>query len=72
MLNGSEIGGGSIRIHNTKLQEEILNILGIPKDNFSHMLEAFQMGCPPHGGIALGKFENWRNDLKKTLILVSL
>ena len=57
VLNGSEIGGGSIRIHDAKLQEEILTILGLPKENFSHMLEALQTGCPIHGGIALGEVQ---------------
>ena len=58
VLNGTEIGGGSIRIHNAEFQEKVfkeylqMNTETIEK--FSHLLTALQMGCPPHGGIALG------------------
>ncbi|XP_018320540.1 aspartate--tRNA ligase, mitochondrial [Agrilus planipennis] len=54
VLNGNEVGGGSIRIHDSQKQEEILNILGIPKTSLKHMLMMLRSGCPPHGGIALG------------------
>ncbi len=57
VLNGVEIGGGSIRIHNPKIQEKIFDLIGFTseqKKQFSHMLEAFEYGVPPHGGIAPG------------------
>ena len=55
--NGVELGGGSIRIHDAKLQEKIFNLIGFnqaKKKQFSHFLRAFQFGVPPHGGIAPG------------------
>ncbi|XP_023953721.2 aspartate--tRNA ligase, mitochondrial [Bicyclus anynana] len=54
VLNGHEIGGGSVRIHNSALQEKILNMLNIDSSKLSHFINALQSGCPPHAGIALG------------------
>lgn len=59
VLNGQEIGGGSIRIHNADLQLKILNdILKLNSDHLTHLIDALKSGCPPHGGIALGKMLN--------------
>lgn len=58
VLNGTEIGGGSIRIHSTELQERVLNLLGIGKESaqekFGFLLNALASGTPPHGGLAFG------------------
>ena len=58
VCNGYEIGGGSVRIHTTELQRKVFRLLGYSDeeidDRFGHMLEAFEYGAPPHGGIALG------------------
>lgn len=57
VLNGLEVGGGSIRIHDPAIQEKIFDLIGFTveqKKEFSHLLEAFTYGVPPHGGIAPG------------------
>ena len=58
VLNGSEIGGGSIRIHNKELQNQIFSFLGFTKkeasEQFGFLMNAFEYGAPPHGGIAFG------------------
>lgn len=55
VLNGQEIGGGSIRIHNPKMQRIIIkDYLNLDEGDFTHLLDALGSGCPPHGGIALG------------------
>jgi aspartyl-tRNA synthetase len=58
VCNNYEIGGGSIRIHERKLQEKIFELIGleheVAQERFGHMLEAFEYGTPPHGGIAPG------------------
>lgn len=58
VLNGNEIGGGSIRIHDSRLQQKMFDLLGFTPEEaqaqFGFLMDAFQYGAPPHGGIALG------------------
>ena len=58
VCNGYEMAGGSIRIHDSELQQQIFGLIGLEQsvaiDRFGHMLEAFEYGTPPHGGIAVG------------------
>ena len=58
MLNGNEIGGGSIRIHDKNIQKQMFDCLGFSKveaeKQFGFLMNAFEYGAPPHGGIAFG------------------
>ena len=57
-MNGTELGGGSVRIHDTKMQNTVLNLLNIDDkeadEKFGFLISALQHGCPPHAGLAIG------------------
>ena len=58
VLNGTELGGGSVRIHNKEMQQAVLNLLNISEEEaeekFGFLISALQHGCPPHAGLAIG------------------
>ena len=58
VCNGYELAGGSIRIHQREMQQQVFRLIGLQDDvareRFGHMLDAFEYGTPPHGGIAVG------------------
>jgi len=57
-MNGSELGGGSVRIHRPEMQKSVLRLLGMSdaeaEEKFGFLINALDYGCPPHGGIAFG------------------
>ena len=58
VINGVEVGGGSIRIHDSELQNKVLSVLGFTQERaqeqFGFLMDAFKFGAPPHGGVAFG------------------
>ena len=64
VINGSEVGGGSIRIHKSEMQKTVLKLLGIEdeeaREKFGFLLDALDYGCPPHGGIASVSYTHLR------------
>jgi len=58
VLNGNELGSGSVRIHRPELQERVMAVIGLTREQayekFGFLLDAFRFGAPPHGGIAIG------------------
>jgi aspartyl-tRNA synthetase len=58
VLNGTELGGGSVRIHDSELQNKMFSVLGMSEqeanDKFGYLIDAFKYGVPPHGGLAFG------------------
>ncbi|MDD5805838.1 MAG: Asp-tRNA(Asn)/Glu-tRNA(Gln) amidotransferase GatCAB subunit C, partial [Eggerthellales bacterium] len=58
VMDGFEVGGGSIRIHNAEEQKRVLRVCGVSEEDievkFGHLIHALELGAPPHGGIALG------------------